>query len=937
MKKIISSVLLIAIVFGLGIYLFNQNESSSDLTVKVITDENFTEEIEDKVKTQGDRGAYFHRLLRDPKTNQIPENVFAKERDFLDRYDQNSARAKAVNPAFQWKEIGPNDVGGRTRAIAMDSRNKNIMIAGGASGGIWKSLDGGVTWDLKSDANSNLGVTDVLQDPTTPDTWYYSTGEYRQSQDAPGARFYGSGIFTSTDNGETWTQIAATEDDDTSFSSQYDYMVNMSASPTTGSIFFASNAFGIFRTTNGFQSSTYVLGDPNDHIWADVEVNSNGVVIAAVSASFSSEDNPVSLPGVYISTNDGDTFIDVTPTSYSDLPIRGAIGTSESNPNIFYVFTVDGSTGATTLHRFDITDTNNVITSDRTAGIPDYGDPVGFLDSQGSYNLVCKVLPTDSETVFIGGTNLLRSTDGFSTIFPTDNEGITTNFEVNKTWIGGYAFGNNVSQYDGHHPDQHNLIFDPDNPNRAISTHDGGISVTDDITATPVVWQDLDAGYNVTQFYHISMHPGEGDGRIAGGTQDNGTPYFIYDFDGVSGNSEDASSGDGTFTFLGEDIAVVSRQNGSLLKYIYDGNNLVDFSYLSPLGASNVEFVNPYAVNPSDENYMFFVENTRLWKNDALLTIPRNTANPNGTNDGWAATSYTSGTTRHAITALAFSTNNPSNRLYYGSSDPEFFQPRIFRVDDITLNDGEVQTVLTGSEAGANVNAIAVNPDNGDELIAVMSNYEVESVFYSNDGAATWIAVGGNLEVEFGPSVRSAAITPTNSDGKFFFVGTSVGLFYTDQLDGANTVWTRAGEDIIGNAIVSSLDYRRIDQTLAVGTHGRGMFIGKIGNPVSNEFEEIAETPNSFNLQQNYPNPFNPSTNIEFTLASNSRVNLTIFDINGREVASIYNQQVLSAGQYSSNFDASALASGTYIYRIEAFPVSGGSPFQQSRTMTLIK
>ena len=88
--------------------------------------------------------------------------------------------------------------------------------------------------------------------------------------------------------------------------------------------------------------------------------------------------------------------------------------------------------------------------------------------------------------------------------------------------------------------------------------------------------------------------------------------------------------------------------------------------------------------------------------------------------------------------------------------------------------------------------------------------------------------------------------------------------------------------------------------------------------------------PNSFILSQNFPNPFNPSTDIRFNLPSSNSVRLTIYDITGRKVKELLNQD-LSAGVHTVNFDASNLASGTYIYRIQA-----GS-FVQSKKMILLK
>ena len=74
--------------------------------------------------------------------------------------------------------------------------------------------------------------------------------------------------------------------------------------------------------------------------------------------------------------------------------------------------------------------------------------------------------------------------------------------------------------------------------------------------------------------------------------------------------------------------------------------------------------------------------------------------------------------------------------------------------------------------------------------------------------------------------------------------------------------------------------------------------------------------PNQFFVDQNYPNPFNPTTTIRFGLPSESVVDLRIYDVLGREVRTIVSNQSLKAGTYNYVFDASSIASGTYIYRL---------------------
>ena len=735
------------------------------------------------------------------------------ERAFLESL---SIQLKSINDPFDWKEVGPNDIGGRTRAIAYDARNADIILAGGTSGGLWKSTNGGQNWTKKTDILDHLVVSAIVQNPFDQDEWYYSTGEYYASLD-------GSGIFKSTDNGETWNQIESTKYDDIRYSSAFDYILNLAISPTTGSYFFGSNNFGIYRSTDKFETTQLVLGNFGQQKSADVAVTKEGVVIAALSSGFS-EDTQTQSPGVYISRNDGLNWTNITPPSFPTEPDRSVIGTSESNPNIFFVLT-DAGEDTLSLHRFDISDPDSITTSDRSNGIPDFGQ-IGTQNLQDGWNMMCKIHPTNPEVIFIGGTNLFRSTDGFSSTT------ITT--DTSKYWIGG--FGYDEFYYPNHHPDNHNLIFHPTNPNIAISAHDGGLSKTENIMAERVVWSDIDEGYNVTQFYKISIHPEAEDERIMGGTQDNGSPYFSFSFEEASSTSFDASGGDGATNYLGNNYLVSSYQRGVLLKWNYtNGQFLTDKSYIKPSGSTDQLFIHPFVVNPSDENYLFYPELDHLWRNDQVISI---TSSLNGGTQGWTELEdINTGTISHTITALAFSKNNPSNILYFGGSDISKDRnqiPVVKRLDNIETSDGELDISISDATSGSYVNDLAVNPDDGNEVIAIMSNYNVKSIWHSSDAGTTWIDIEGNLGGENGPSIKTAAIATTTENGTYYFVGTTIGLFFTDQLDGQNTVWTQTGTNSIENADVSDLDYRRSDQVLVVGTYGRGMFVGKVSPSVSN-------------------------------------------------------------------------------------------------------
>ncbi|MCL4279326.1 MAG: T9SS type A sorting domain-containing protein, partial [Ignavibacteriaceae bacterium] len=131
--------------------------------------------------------------------------------------------------------------------------------------------------------------------------------------------------------------------------------------------------------------------------------------------------------------------------------------------------------------------------------------------------------------------------------------------------------------------------------------------------------------------------------------------------------------------------------------------------------------------------------------------------------------------------------------------------------------------------------------------------------------------------------------------------------------------------------------YSYSDRTVNVGTYSYRL--KQVDFNGTFEYSSIVEVdvpaPVEFALDQNYPNPFNPSTKISFRLAVDSKVNLTVFDVLGQEIASLVNGNLV-AGGHSVDFDASSLNSGVYLYRIEATGVDG-SNFIDMKKMILTK
>ncbi|MDZ7715771.1 MAG: hypothetical protein U5J95_06115 [Balneolaceae bacterium] len=258
--------LLIILLAGFSYLVINTIPNSSVSKTARLGQDTLLEEKKEsdklsKEQTKKARNEYYFTLLRDPKTNTIPDNIRARELNHarsVPTLQEVNRRLKAKNPNFKpaqdftWQLAGPTNVGGRTRALGIDQRDPSIVIAGGVSGGIWRSTDNGNSWTLRTPDAENFSVSSLAQDPTNPDTWYYTSGELiSSSAGAPGAPYSGTGIFRSTDNGISWTRIPGTEDDNTQFDSQFDYVNRIAISPTTGTVFIASNGLGIFRSPDG--------------------------------------------------------------------------------------------------------------------------------------------------------------------------------------------------------------------------------------------------------------------------------------------------------------------------------------------------------------------------------------------------------------------------------------------------------------------------------------------------------------------------------------------------------------------------------------------------------------------------------------------------------------------------------------------------------------
>lgn len=391
--------------------------------------------------------------IRNPQTNSIPDQIRQKELKFaktLPRKDDHLY--KGLNTQTEtWKSRGPYNVGGRTRALAIDVTNENIILAGGVSGGMWRSINGGSSWTKTTSPEQLHSVTCLVQDTRSGKTniWYYGTGEYANGKSASGGGngyYRGDGIFKSVDGGESWNIVDAfSTDTPESFDSITDYVFNIKidSNDLTNDILYVATYGGVFKSIDGGLSKSYVLGSGTSpwSRYSDLGITngSNGVESGILYSALSSEGIK---KGIWRSV-DGNIWKSITPVGWPDEYKRTLLSIAPSNENIVYFLShspgygkINSDGDGHSLWKYTYLNGDGTgsggLWEDLSNYIPSSGGKTGDYDSQSSYNMLLKIKPDNENTVFIGGRNLYRSTDGFSST-------------SNTSWIGGYNSGNETS------------------------------------------------------------------------------------------------------------------------------------------------------------------------------------------------------------------------------------------------------------------------------------------------------------------------------------------------------------------------------------------------------------------------------------------------------------------------------------------------------------
>ena len=379
--------------------------------------------------------------------------------------------------AMKWRLIGPFR-GGRALAVTGVTSQPNTYYMGAVAGGVWKTNDGGITWDPLFDKQSVSSIGAIAVSESDPNVVYAGTGEAC----IRGNISFGDGVYRSNDGGKTWINVGLKD------SQHIGKLIVHPTNPDTAFVAALGHAYGtntergIFRTRDGGKNWEKVLylDDRTGGIDIVFDPHNPHVLFAAMWEGYRT---PWSLnsggqkDGLFRSNDDGTTWKRIEGHGMPEGPLgRIGVGVSGESSNVVYAL-IEAKKGG--LYRSD-----------------DGGENWALINEDHRFRQRAWYFthvwadPKDSNKVYIANTGLFRSTDG----------------------------GKTFDRITAPHGDHHGLWIDPNNPARMINGNDGGATIS------------VDGGRNwstqmnqpTAQFYHV--------------TADNDFPYHVY------GTQQDNSS-----------------------------------------------------------------------------------------------------------------------------------------------------------------------------------------------------------------------------------------------------------------------------------------------------------------------------------------------------------------------------------------------------------
>lgn len=474
-------------------------------------------------KSANDARLWLDRKYIDHETG---ERITDKKLRQIDAAVRQMEKSRAVT----FIEQGPDNIGGRTRAIQVDVTNNNIIWAGGVSGGLFKSMNGANLWERVDSYELLCSPFISSMAQFTNGTLFVATGSNEEGWD-------GDGVWYTQDQGLTWNTVPGT--------SSFD-RINEIVAPTNGTTLWLTTSGGLKKWNFGDAALTSIT--TTNGACTALACSPNGQVIVAAIGSNKT----------FVSTDFGATFADKSGTGATVVPTNAGrieysvskTTNSSGNYSVYAVRTNANLMGMNVSH-----DSGN--TWSQFVGASGTPSNLDIYRNQGGYNSVVSVDPQNPEKIYIGGIDIWKWEQ-------TSNNPPSGGFEKLSEWF----FSPTSSKYV--HADNHEMKWAG---NKLYIGNDGGIGVTYDPETS---FYPANRGYNVTQFYGIAF---DKNGAVMGGTQDNGTLYNDHQLSTWKEFVE-VSGGDGfecEISFFNPRIMFTSSQFGSVNRSSDGGATLDEF------------------------------------------------------------------------------------------------------------------------------------------------------------------------------------------------------------------------------------------------------------------------------------------------------------------------------------------------------------------------
>ncbi len=711
-------------------------------------------------------------------------------------FEYTRSRADLHGPeavGTMWTSIGPlpttsafpNNGGftsGRINAIAVSPANNQIVLVGSATGGIWRSINGGTNFMPVSDNQVDLAVGSIAFAPSNPNIVYAGMGDNDQG-------YFGTGVLKSTDAGATWTRINNTTFPDrgqctkvvvdpTDPNRVYVAQFN-SLNPATGGTFVS----GIYVSTDGGVAWTRTLsGSPSD---LAIHPTNPQILYAGVRFSFAQTPSQ----GLYKSTDSGMTWNKVFDSPYNDAfgsTREFRVSVTPAAPNRVYVYF--GTTAAAPAEaRLEMSNDSGLTWTNRGVIQNDAG---GIDSGQFGYNTYMEASPTEPNTVYVGSRDTFRSTDA----------GVTfTN--VANAWAPPYPGDNYQPRSQAFHSDQQSFAFQPGSGSVVYCGNDGGLWKSTDSGTT---FTSLNTTLSLTQFTSLATDPTDAS-RTYGGTQDNGTQRRLT---GTTGWKEEVPiSGDGgrvVINPLNPAMIYASYVSGSITRMVGNGATFSGaIANAAVLGGDppRIAFYPPIVGNGVDARlyvgtFRLFVCNNCDDTNMFLPGSPPNWTAPGGTFD------QTNGGA-DVLSSLAVARSNP-HVIYSGSRAGRAM---------VSTNGGVSWTDITTGLPTRSISSITVDPTNPNRVFLTVSGYGTGHVFASINGGTAWTDISANL-----PNIPASAFVLDPVTASVAYAGTDIGVFRL----GVDGQWTAFNNGIPPVPIMAFTS--QANGLIQVGTYGRGAY-----------------------------------------------------------------------------------------------------------------